>query len=437
MISLYGSRKIQTEKGFFVANRSLGWFPITATITATSVGGSATIATGALVYRSGLPGLWIDIGGACGLIILGLLLAKKVRQTGSYTLPEIIGSLFNKRVKYVATVLIMITQIAWISLLIQSTGIIIFVLLNAQYEIILSIITIIFICYTLIGGQFAVVYTDIIQFFVMVIGLCVIAAPILFFQTMPLLSQVPPNHMNFPINSHLGILPVLSFFFMMVMPHIVGPDIYSKLLSAKDGRSAKIGAILSGFWKLIFAIAIGLISISATVLYPNLENASLAIPTAVSNLSPLLAGILLAAFLSVMLSSTDSVLLSAGTIFSVDITQKNTIMTTRVGILFIGIVALILSLYLQDVINTLELAYTVFTAGLTLPIIFGFYKEKTRVTSTGALWSLILGGGISLLWLILDSPYVDAVLVGLLFSIIPLLLLRDSCKLQQNYLKSE
>ncbi len=43
-IGLYSSRKIKSSKGFFLADRSLGWFPITATITVTTVGGSATIA---------------------------------------------------------------------------------------------------------------------------------------------------------------------------------------------------------------------------------------------------------------------------------------------------------------------------------------------------------------------------------------------------------
>lgn len=426
VIGIYFSQKIRTPKGFFLANRSLGRFPITATITATVVGGSATIATGALIYSSGLPGIWIDIGGAIGLIVLGFTLAKKVRKTGLFTLPEITEHLFDRKVRSVAAVLIVITQIAWISLLIQATGAVLSVVLPLKYELLLVAITVIFILYTLLGGQFAVVYTDIIQLIVMVVGVCVLAAPMLFMRATPLFSELPIGHINFPVNANLGILPVLSFFFMMLMPHIVGPDIYSKLLSARDQKTARYGAILSGIFKLIFAIAIAIIALSASVLYPGLENASLAIPTAVLSLSPLLAGVVLAAFTSVMLSSADSVLLSAGTILSIDIIRKKNIIVPRAGILIIGLSALFLSIYLNDIIDTLKLAYTVFTAGLTLPIIFGFYKEKSRVSSKGALISLILGGSISLIWLYLESPYINAVLVGLIASIIPLLVFRDT-----------
>ena len=79
-IGLLSSKKVKDAKGFFIAGRSLGFLPLTATITATVVGGSATIATAKLVYLNGLPALWLDIGAALGLIILSLTLAKMVRK---------------------------------------------------------------------------------------------------------------------------------------------------------------------------------------------------------------------------------------------------------------------------------------------------------------------------------------------------------------------
>ena len=428
LIGLISSRKAKTTKGFFLADRSLGWFALTATITATTVGGSATIVAGGRIYAQGLPALWYDIGGGLGLIILGLFIAHKVRKTGLVTLPDIAGSIFGGKVRFASAVLIIITEIAWISLLIQASSLILSVVLPIDFTMILVAITVGFIIYTLLGGQYAVVYTDVAQFLVMIIGICVIAAPILFWEALPNIGQLSPASTAFPVNGEIGFLAAGSIFFMMFMPHIVGPDIYSKLLSSKDEKTAKKGAILSGFFKLVFAIAIGVIAISALVLHPGLSNPYLAIPTAVFDLSPILAGIVLAGFLSVMLSSADSCLLSAGTILSVDIVRKKNVNLSRIGILCVGFGALILALYLGDILKTLQLAYTVFTAGLTLPILFGFYKEKTRVTSTGALWSLILGGVISLLWLNF-APHGDyAVLIGLLVSVVPLLVFREAKK---------
>jgi Na+/proline symporter len=136
----------------------------------------------------------------------------------------------------------------------------------------------------------------------------------------------------------------------------------------------------------------------------------------------------LASFLSVMMSSADSCLLSAGTILSVDITKKHSMKISRFGIIGIGIAALALALYhsyLGGILDTLQLAYTVFTAGLSLPVLFGFYKTKTKVTSKGAKYSLIFGGTGSLLWLQF-APFGEyAVLIGLLISLIPLLVFRS------------
>ena len=428
VIGLISSKKMKSSKGFFLADRSIGWLTLTATITATTVGGSATIVAGGRIYAQGLPALWYDIGGGLGLIILGLFLANKVRKTGLITLPDITGSFFGDNVRIGSAILIIITEIAWVSLLIQASGLILSVVINVDYTVILLIITIGFILYTIIGGQYAVIYTDFIQFFIMIIGICFIAAPLLLWEALPNLNQLSSISLAFPVNQEISILTAGSIFFMMFMPHIVGPDIYSKLLSAKDEKTAKKGAIFSGIFKLIFAIGIAIIALSALILHPGLSNPYLAIPTAVFNLSPIVSGIILAGFLSVMISSADSCLLSAGTILSVDIFKKNNINISRFGILIVGFGAFILAIFLGDILKTLQLAYTVFTAGLTLPIIFGFYREKTRVTSRGAFWSLLIGGSISILWLYFSSFGDYAVLVGLVFSLIPLLMFREGEK---------
>jgi len=433
-MGLIASSKIKNSNSFFLADRSLGKLALISTITATTVGGSATIVAGGRIYLHGLPALWYDLAGGLGLIILGLFVAKKVRKTGLFTLPDITGSMFDKRVRFSSAVLIIITEIAWVSLLIQACSLVLSVAVPVDYTILLVIITVCFILYTIIGGQYAVVYTDIIQFFVMLIGICCIAAPLLFFDALPGISQLSSTTLSFPINSNIGLMGAASIFFMMFLPHIVGPDIYSKLLSAKDEKTARTGAIFSGIFKLVFAVSIAVLALSALVLHPGLSNAYVAIPTAVLSLSPVIGAIIIAAFVSVMLSSADSCLLSAGTIISVDILKNKDINISRLGILFIGLAALGLAFYLGNILSTLQLAYTVFTAGLTIPILFGFYKEKTRVSAKGALLSLMFGGGVSLvLFFLLNENMinlygVDPVLIGMIFSIVPLLLFREAKK---------
>ena len=431
IIGMYAKKKISSPTSFFLANRSLKTFPLTATLTATTIGGSATIVAGGRIFADGLPALWYDLGGVIGLFILSISLAKLVRETKCITLPDIINKIYDDKTRNISAFLIIITEIAWVALLIQAASLILSVVLEIDTTILLIVISIAFILYTLLGGQFAVVYTDIIQFIIMVIGICVIATPLIFIEALPHLSLLSSQQLSFPINDSIGVIPMGSILFMMMMPHIVGPDIYGKLLSAKSEKIARNATLYTSALKLIFALAIAVIGLSAAAI-PSLQQQittpALAIPIAFSSLPTFLAGIVLAAFLSVMISSADSCLLSAGTIFSVDILKNGSIRSSQIGIIITGASALILAIYhslLGSILNTLELAYTVFTAGLTLPVIFGLYKHKTKVTSKGALYSILLGGILSLIILQIKTISTYAVLIGLLASLIPLVVFRD------------
>jgi Na+/proline symporter len=102
------------------------------------------------------------------------------------------------------------------------------------------------------------------------------------------------------------------------------------------------------------------------------------------------------------MSSADTCLLSQSVILTQDIIkrfypslgEKKTILLTRLNIIILGLLALGLAMILKGVISSLLFAYTIFTCGLVVPVIAGFYKEKLKVTPQGALAALI-GGGVT------------------------------------------
>jgi len=92
--------------------------------------------------------------------------------------------------------------------------------------------------------------------------------------------------------------------------------------------------------------------------------------------------------------------------FYPSLSEKRTILLTRLNIIILGFLALGLAMTLKGVISSLLFAYTIFTCGLVVPVIGGFYKEKLKVTPQGALAALIGGGVVGLLGKIpgLDIP---------------------------------
>ena len=91
-------------------------------------------------------------------------------------------------------------------------------------------------------------------------------------------------------------------------------------------------------------------------------------------------------------------------ILSVDIYEKafpktserRGLVVSRIGIVIIGAIALVVAMELKGIISSLFLAYTIFTSGIVVPVIAGFYKDRLKVNSAGALAAIIGGGGTAL-----------------------------------------
>ena len=93
-------------------------------------------------------------------------------------------------------------------------------------------------------------------------------------------------------------------------------------------------------------------------------------------------------------------------------------MIARLGIVFFGALSLLLALFLGGVINALLFAYTVFTAGVIVPTLAGFYKNKLRLTWVGAIAAIIGGGAVGLISKLAAIKYLD---LGALFISVVLL----------------
>src|SRR5712691_8524089 len=159
------------EASYFVADRSLNTFWGFVGLASLTTGGSTTIALAALVYEHGVSGLWLDLSGALGLFALALFLARRVRREGAVTLPEIVGRYYGPGARKAAGLLVLVSEIVWFALLVEATQVVLTVAFG--FSPIPAIVgsTAVFVLYTSLGGQFAVVRTDLVQYGLMVIGI--------------------------------------------------------------------------------------------------------------------------------------------------------------------------------------------------------------------------------------------------------------------------
>jgi SSS family solute:Na+ symporter len=278
------------------------------------------------------------------------------------------------------------------------------------------IFTVVFVAYTVIGGQLSVIRTDLFQAIIIYLGIFIALA--LFLPQVGGLDglrlSLPQDFFSFPVSAQFNWKALLSLLILVGATYVVGPDMYTRLFCAKNEKTAQRATFLSAFSFVPLAFAIVLIGMGARVLYPQISPEQ-AFPQVISGvLSPWLGGLVLAALVAAFMSSADTCLLSQSVILTQDIikrfhpslSEKKTILLTRLNIIILGLLALGLAMILKGVISSLLFAYTIFTCGLVVPVIAGFYKEKLRVTPRGALAALIGGGVVGLMGKIpgLDIP---------------------------------
>ncbi len=409
VIGLFSSRKTKGSEGFFVANRSGGLFLITGSLIATILGGSSTIGMAGLGYAKGLPGAWWLLVGAIGLAVGGALLAGKVRKTRAYTLPEILGKSYGEGARKAASIIILVSWLGIIAGQMIAAGKIMSVLFP-HFSVPLLIVAsgVVMIFYTLLGGQYSVLRTDALQAMLILMGVVVMV--VLGAHALggigAMANKLPPDFLSFPSNQNISWGYIGNLLLFVGTAYLVGPDIFSRFLSAKDGKSARNAAWITAGVLVVVAFGITGIGIMARVLYPGIA-AEQAFPTMVARILPgILPSLVTAALLAAVMSSADTCLLTAGVIMTSDISggwlakravNDNTVLLiSRLFVLIIGILSLGIALYMQGIIKSLLLGYTVFTSGLIIPALLALFANRYPVRPAWAMGAIILGGTAAL-----------------------------------------
>jgi SSS family solute:Na+ symporter len=390
----YRERAGRDEASYFLAGRSLNTFWGFTGLASLTTGGSTTIALAALVYSKGLSGLWLDLAGAIGLLLLGLLLARRVRREGAVTLPEIVGRYYGGPARRVAAVLVLASEIVWFALLTEATQVVLTAAFGIRPVAAIVLSTAVFAAYTSLGGQFAVVRTDLLQYGLMLVGIPGVAL----FSALASahgLSGLPPETWSFPTSPAFGARDVLGMLVLVGLPHLVGSDVYAKLLSCRDEATARRSALLAAASKVLFGLSVAAIALAARKALPAVAPVN-ALPAAVLGFAPpALAALVLVALVATMQTSADVVLLSAAAVTARDIAPGRPLPLAVARLLapLYAAAGLVTALVLnRDVLETLKLGYSIFAAGLILPVLAALAPGRLGIPPGGAIAAMIAGG---------------------------------------------
>ncbi len=386
---------------FHLAGRGIKLVLLIGTFCATIVGASATLGMAGLGFSKGLPGAWWMLSGTVGLLVLATFFAEKIRASGCCTLPELVGSFYGESARVAASILIAVSWIGVIAVQIVASGKVLSAVLGGNELMFMLACTAVFVLYTAHGGQRSVIRTDLVQLLIIIVGLS-----ILFSRALGTVGSGLLFTQSFPVSPEMGTWDVLSMLIVVGSAYLIGPDMYSRLFSAHSPKEAKVSAAIAAIILIPLAFIITSLGIFSRSLFPA-ATPEQAIPLLLTSLlSPAAEGLVAAALLAAFMSSADTSLMTATSILTLDLykkvkpgsTEKKLMAVSRLFVLIIGISALALAISVPSIIKTLLIAYTIFTSGLLLPVIAGFYKDRLGLTPSGALAALV-GGGVTAIFL--------------------------------------
>jgi SSS family solute:Na+ symporter len=407
LIGVTSFKKISSLSSFYVSSRGTSSLWLAGSIVATTIGGSATLGLAGIGFSKGLPGAWWLMSGSICMMILAALWAKKVREYGVYTLPEILEKQYNSStLKIVSSVVIIAAWMGIISAQMIAAGKILDILWPGYYRFFVILCGAVFIFYTVSGGQLSIIKTDFFQTLFIFTGIILILVLAFVKYGSPRALTLPESYLSFPVNNYFTYRDILIYFLFVGTSFLAGPDIYSRILSAKDSNTAKKGVFAAACMIMLIAVAVTLIGVYAKGVNPGIAPEGAFLDLAMNILPESLKGLLLAALLAAVMSSADTCLLTSGVILSADvlkplfyrdIDEKKELKYTRIIILLLGIFSLSTALYIDGIIKSLLLALTVYTSGIIIPVVFGFYREKLSLNAAGAVSACIAGGGSALI----------------------------------------
>lgn len=381
---LRGERFTGSGLAFITSGGRAGVVLCALSLVSTIIGGSATLGMGALAQKTGAAAFWWLGVGAIGLFIHGLFIAPKIRAMQAATLPEVVGLVAGKMAERWAGIIIAVSWIAVTAAQFVALRALLGSMMNPlAAEVLYILIAMAVILHTVWGGQSAVLRTDAFQALLLVGGFSAVAFWLMFEHPLELgsLDWVP-------YGEHFGLYDWAKLMLLVGVTYVIGPDMFSRTFSARDGRVARAAALLAVpalVWFGIVITAMALVNIdSPQPIADWLTNAS--------SMPMWLKGAIGLGLVSALCGSADTVLLSAAGIVERSLLAHDRTSAVRWMIAIFGALAA-LSVYVsKDIIGLLLTAYSFFVPGVAIPLLFVLIGPVKACNTQFWLSGAVIGG---------------------------------------------
>lgn len=391
IIGIYSSKSIKTNKDFFIAGKQAGVFQVAGSLLASVLGSSAILGSVNFAYSSGWAGAWLLVCASLGMALLYPLI-NRIKDFNGYNLPSMLGHFYGTEVQRISSLIIPIAWLGVIASQIIGAANIVNILTGISYEKGVILSGAVFIFYTIMGGQLSILKTDFVQLIFILVGVVI---TFFFVSSESITREVLPL-----VNYKFSYMDIFVMVLTYSTTFIVGPDIYSRLFCARDEKVMKHSVIITVVVLLPLAYMLTRIGIYGIELFggKSLGSSSVLLLIADGYIPKFAAIILYFALLSAVISSADTTLLTASSLFTQvfirDLNNKKAIFITRILIVVFGVLAILVAIKMKYILTTLLSALAIYSGSFIIPTFVGMFGF--RVKEKVVILAIILGGIISL-----------------------------------------
>ena len=412
-VGVYASSRVKNSKDFMVAGRSLPLYMNFACVFATWFGAETVLSVSAKSANEGLGFVSGDpFGASFCLILVAFFFARTFYRLELLTIGDYYHLRYGKFVEVITSLGIASSYLGWTSAQLSALGLVTNVLfpelsLNESIVIGAVIVTI----YTLFGGMWSVALTDVVQTVAIVVGLIIVAL-LLGHQAggvdVVIASAQKQGKLNlFPHITAAAWLGFVGEFITMSLGSIPQQDVFQRVTSAKNERTAFIGTLGGGLFYFAFAFVPIFIAFAATVIDPastelfaaeDSREVQKVLPSLVLNATPVWCQVLFfGALMSAILSTASGTLLAPASVLTENVLQpltvhfgeKQMLWILRIILVLVAVVATTISVNSKSTMYELvESGYSVTLVIAFVPLVCGIYWP--RATTQGAVVSILL-----------------------------------------------
>jgi SSS family transporter len=413
LIGLYVARNVHSAADYALAGRHLSLPVVTATVFATWFGSETVLGISSTFVEKGLSGIVADpFGASMCLILAGLFIAPKIYRLNLLTLGDYYRVRYNRLVEVFCSICIVVSYLGWVAAQISALGLIFNVLteggISQEWGMVIGATVVLI--YTLFGGMLSVAILDFIQMVVIALGLAFI---------MWIVADMAGGVSNvvehaeaagklrfFPEEFSYALwVPFVGAFLTMAFGSIPQQDIFQRISSAKNEKTAVRGAVLGGSLYFFFAFIPVFLAYGAIMIDPStfsamvVEDSQMVLPNLVLMHTPVFAQVVFfGALISAIMSTSSATLLAPSVSFAENIVKniypkmddKTLLLTMRISVFVFTIIVVAFATQSESsIFEMVESAYEITLAAAFVPLLMGLYWKGA--TSQGAVWSIIVG----------------------------------------------